>query len=96
MLLGEATGHDKKLPYTALAEGEINLELCGLPRTIKFKDPPEASLTTIIEYADHIQFVEKASLGERILDGGVSGETFQVSRNYHEIPAFLFAFTHHS
>jgi hypothetical protein len=54
MLLGEATGHDKKLPYTALAEGEINLELCGLPRTIKFKDPPEASLTTIIEYADHI------------------------------------------
>jgi hypothetical protein len=66
ILLGEATGHDKKLPYAALTKGQINLELRGLPGTIKLKDPSEmgeASLTTIIEYADRIQFVETASLG---------------------------------
>ncbi len=72
IVIGEATGYSK-VPCAALVKGELNVEVRGLPADIKFKAPSEmeeASLTMIIQHTDQIEFVEKASLDERILDGG--------------------------
>ena len=54
-----------KVPYSALAKGELSVEVCGLPEGIKFKDLSEigeAALTKIIDHFDRIEFVKKASL----------------------------------
>ena len=65
------------MPYSALAKGELSIEVRGLPEGIKFKDPSEmgeAALTKIIDHFDRIEFVKKAILDERSLSGGVVGE----------------------
>ena len=53
----EVTGHSK-LPYKAVGQGEISLELRGVPGVTRIKDPSEmgeATLSKIIEHTEHIQ-----------------------------------------
>ena len=53
----EVTGHSK-LPYKAVGQGEISLELHGVPGVTRIKDPSqmgEATLSKIIEHTEHIQ-----------------------------------------